>query len=525
MNAVPPQVLAVDLGTSGMKLALVGHDGQVEGWESEPVDLVILPGGGAEQVPQDWWLAFGRCADRLAASRPEHFAAVTTVCCSTQGEGTIAVDAGGEPLTNCILWMDMRGAASLRSHFGGRPAVNGLSASRYARWIRLTGGAPSPTGKDPAAHMLWVRDQLPAVYERTAVFLNVLDYLNLRLTGRVVATADSILTSWVTDNRDPRRICYDAALVAGSGIDAAKLPEIVACTDVIGTLTADAAAHLGLPESVVVVAGAIDNTAAAVGAGTIAHGECHLYLGTSSWIAGHVPAKKTDVLHGIASVPCALQDRYLMTALQATAGGNLNWLRDNVVGPGDPLVAADVRGEFFTLADRILPGIPAGSNGVLYTPWIFGERVPVDDHALRAGLFNVSLHNTRGDLLRAVFEGIALNTRWMLPPVNRFLSRPVDALRLVGGGARSAAWTQILADVLGVPVHRVEDPVAANARGAGLIAAMGTGAITADDIPGLVRVADVHEPDPSVRGVYDDAYGTFTELHRRLAPLYRRLSH
>ncbi|MCB0912283.1 MAG: hypothetical protein KDB60_11785, partial [Propionibacteriaceae bacterium] len=230
-----PQVLAADLGTSGMKLALVGEDGRVVGWESEPVDLVILPGGGAQQSPAQWWEAFGRCAGRLAAKHPEHYAAVTAVCCSTQGEGTIAVDAAGEALTDCVLWMDMRGAPNLRRQFGGWPSIGGLAASRYAKWIGRTGGAPSPTGKDPAAHMLWIRDELPEVYERTAVFLNVLDYLNLRLTGRAVATVDSILTSWVTDNRVPGRVAYDADLVAGCGIEADRFPEIVACTDVIGT--------------------------------------------------------------------------------------------------------------------------------------------------------------------------------------------------------------------------------------------------------------------------------------------------
>jgi xylulokinase len=213
-----------------------------------------------------------------------------------------------------------------------------------------------------------------------------------------------------------------------------------------------------------------------------------------------------------------------MTALQATAAGNLNWLRDNVVGSGDPLVAADFRGEFFALSDQIVPTVPPGANGVLYTPWIFGERVPVDDLSLRAGLFNVSLRNTRADLLRAVFEGIALNTRWMLGPVNRFLGKPVESLRLIGGGARSDSWTQILADVLGVPIHRVSQPVAANARGAGLIGAIGVGVITAADVPQLVSVADVHEPDPAAKAVYDDAFDTFVDLHRRLAPLYRRIA-
>lgn len=223
-------------------------------------------------------------------------------------------------------------------------------------------------------------------------------------------------------------------------------------------------------------------------------------------------------------MPCALDDRYLMIALQATAAGNLNWLRDNVVGSDDPLVAADVRGEFFALSDQIVPRVPAGSNGVIYTPWIYGERVPVDDLSLRAGLFNVSLHNTRADLLRSVFEGIALNTRWMLGPVNGFLGRPVRSIRLIGGGARSNSWTQILADVLGVPVHRVDQPVAANARGAGLIGALGVGAVTAGELTDLVAVADVREPDPTVRAIYDDAFATFVDLHKRLGPLYRRLA-
>lgn len=528
MAGVEPQILAIDLGTSGMKAALVAADGTVTGWAERPVPLHVLPGGGAEQDPVAWWNALGAVAAELGRNHPEHMRAVTTVCSSTQGEGTIAVDAAGEPLTRCITWLDMRGAPHLRKQFGGRPSVGGLSARRVARWLRLTGGVPSSTGKDPAAHMLLVRDELPDVYSRTAAFLNVLDWINLKLTGRVVATVDSILTSWVTDNRRPSNIRYSPALVADCGIDRDKLPPIVPCTEVIGTLSRSASEHLGLPESVRVVAGAIDNTAAAIGAGTTGDNEPHLYLGTSSWIAAHVPRKKTDVVAQIASVPCAIPDRYLMTALQATAGANLTWLRDKVVEWDDPLLGAGHvsrdEGSIFDAFDKILPTVPVGANGVLYTPWLYGERAPVDDPNLRAGFFNISLDTSRSDLLRAVFEGVALNTRWLTRAVDRFLGAPVSSMVITGGGARSDSWCQIFADVLGIEIRRDAQPVAVNARGAGWIGAVGTGMLSFEDIRGLMRDDHVFEPSPAAHAVYDGMFDVYQSLHKRLAPIYKRLN-
>ncbi len=533
-------VLAVDLGTSGAKVALIGIDGRVAAWEFEPVELLVLPGGGAEQRPEDWWRALVAATRRLLAHHDGPGVEVAAVCCSTQSEGTVPVDEAGAPLTNCMLWMDMRGAPHLRRQFGGPLSMHGMSLPRIRRWVKLTGGMPSPTGKDPAAHMLYVRDELPEVYERTYKFLNVPDYLNLRLTGRMAATGDSIMTSWVTDNRDAGRVRYDAALVRDCGIDGGKLPEIVKCTDVLGRLTPAAADELGLAPETQVVAGAIDTTAAAIGAGATDDYAVHLYLGTSSWLAAHVPFKKTDVFAGIASLPCALPGRWLLTALQATAGGNLTWLRDNVlyrrctfdapsvdptasVNHQDELLAEAEQPDVFKVFDQIAARVPPGSNGVLYTPWIWGERAPVDDSALRAGLFNLSLENTREDIVRAFFEGVALNTRWLLGPVRKFLGRPVEVLNLVGGGGQSDVWCQIVADVLGLTVRRVGDPIQANARGAAWIAAAGLGEISFADVPRLVEFDGVFEPSAAARGVYDARYRTFLEIHKRMRPLYRRI--
>ncbi len=178
----------------------------------------------------------------------------------------------------------------------------------------------------------------------------------------------------------------------------------------------------------------------------------------------------------------------------------------------------------FKIFDQIAARVPPGSNGVLYTPWIWGERAPVDDRTLRAGLFNLSLENTREDIVRAFFEGVALNTRWLLRPVTRFLGRPVESINLVGGGGQSDVWCQIVADVLGVTVRRVRDPIQANARGAAWIAAAGLGEIAFSDVPRLVEFDGEFEPSAAAREVYDARYRTFLEVHKRMRPLYRRIN-
>ncbi len=513
-----PLILAVDLGTSGMKVALVAVNGKVLGWETEPVHLLVTPDGGAEQSPDEWWAAFLSAAGRLLKRQQDAGPRVRAVCCSTQGEGTVPVDENGRTLGNCILWMDMRGASHLKKQLGYLPAA------KILRFVRLTGGMPSMTGKDPAGHMLFIRETQPELYAKTYKFLNVLDYLNLRLTGRFVATFDSILTSWVTDNRDPGAVRYHDGLISSLGLDPAKLPEIVACPEVIGTLKTDVAERLGLSKDVRVVAGSIDNTAAAIGSGAVDDFATHLYIGTSSWMAAHVPFKKTDVLASLASVPCAVPGRYLLTALQATAGGNLTYLRDNILYHKDELLQeADVP-DIFKVLDKIAERVPAGANGVLYTPWIWGERAPVEDKSVRAGLYNLSLRNTREDIIRAFLEGIAFNTRWLLKPVEKFLGREVEQINIVGGGAQSDVWCQIFADVMNVEIRQVADPIYANARGAAWIAAVGLGEICFSDVPGLVEIKRVYAPQSANRALYDERFAIFTQIYRRMKGIYKRLN-
>lgn len=517
-------VLAVDFGTSGMKVALVSVEGKVLGWEFEAVSLILSADGGAEQSPEEWWSAFLSASKRLLGRNPGSRSRVEALCCSTQGEGTVPVDAEGKALDNCLIWMDMRGRPYLGSQLRGALPIEGVGLVKLLRFLRLTGAMPSMTGKDPAGHMLYFREARPEIYKRTYKFLNVLDYLNLRLTGRFVATFDSILTSWVTDNRDPDRIAYDPALIATLGLDRDKLPDIVPCTEVIGPLKGEVAAELGLGPGVKVVAGAIDTTAAAIGSGAVEDYAAHLYVGTSSWIAAHLPDKKTDIVASMASVPCAMPGRYLLIALQATAGGNLTFLRDNIIYHKDELLQeADVP-DIFKVLDRITARVPAGANGLVYTPWIWGERAPVSDSTVRAGLFNLSLRNTREDIIRAFLEGIALNTRWLLDPVARFMGRRPESIAIVGGGAQSDLWCQIFADVLNVEIRQAAEPVCANARGAAWIAAVGLGELTFADIPSLVEIRRAYTPLADNRELYDGRFEVFKGIYRQLKGIYKGLN-
>ena len=517
-------ILAADLGTSGCKCALVGHDGVVHHWSFRTVPLHVVDQVGAEQAPEDWWSAFVGAARELLAKLPEMGGEITAICCSCQGECTVAVDHEGRPLHRAMLWLDMRGAPMICRRVGGsKLAVAGYDPVKLRRWINRTGGAPALSGKDPAGHIAFIQEMWPEVYERTYKFLNCLDYMNLRLTGRFVATVDSILTSWVTDNRDADNIHYDRTLIRQCGIAGEKLPEIVRCTDVIGSLCPSAAEELGLPKETPVVAGAVDNSAAAIGSGAVRDGEAHLYVGTSSWIGAHVPFKKTDVFRQIASVPCAVNGRYLAMALQSSAGANLSFLCDKVLFHQDGFSTERPRDAYSTL-EKIAEAVPPGARGLLYTPWLFGERSPVDNPSLRAGFLNLSLQHSREDMIRAVLEGVALNTRWMLVPFQRFLKKPIEEITIVGGGATSDLWCQIFADILNLRVRQVESPIQANAVGAGLIGFVGVGALSYGDIPGLTRMRRVYLPDPGTRAVYDELFETFKFAYRRLAPLYLRLN-
>jgi xylulokinase len=512
-------VLAVDLGTGGPKVAVVSADGRVAAHAFEAVPVELTPDGGAEQDPRRWWSAVTGAARGALADSAVDPESVVGVGCTAQWSGTVAVGADGAAIGNAVIWMDSRGAAAVHRAVGG--AVSGYSGPKAVRFIRLTGGAPTLSGKDPVGHILFLRDERPAVYGTTEVFLEPVDYLNLRLTGVARASYDSITTHWVTDNRRIDAVRYSRALLAAVGLDRAKLPDLVPTGTVVGGLAAAAAEELGLVPGTPVLTGTGDLHSAAVGSGAVEDFAPHLYIGTSSWISCHVPFKKTSMGTNIASLPSGVPGRYLVADEHETGGACLTWLLDNVLDPPARDGARAV-----TLADlnEMASAAEPGAGGVLFTPWLNGERSPVDDHTIRGGFHNLSLSSTRADLVRAVFEGVAFNSRWLLGAVEKFVGRSLPSLAFVGGGANSPLWAQLHADVTGREIRRVRDPVLANVRGAAFLTLAALGRVRLADVAGMVAIDEVHRPDPAAQATYDEMAAEFVNLYHRTRGIHRRLN-
>jgi xylulokinase len=263
-----------------------------------------------------------------------------------------------------------------------------------------------------------------------------------------------------------------------------------------------------------VIAGTPDTMSAAIGSGAVNDHAAHLYIGTSAWLSCHVPYKRTDPLHNVASLPSAIPGRYLVSTEQQTAGVAFERLRD--------VLLPDAGTEGFAELEALAATARPGSGGVLFTPWLNGERTPVDDELVRGGLHNLTLATTRADIARAVLEGVALNARWMHRVVERFCRRRLDPIAFVGGGALSPLWAQIMADALGRTIHRVEDPVSANVRGAGLLAWVALGELRAEQLHGRAAIAEIHAPGSG--HVYDELYKAFRAIYRSSRRTRRRLA-
>ncbi len=516
-------ILAIDLGTSSLKLALVSTRGEVAGFTTRTLPISYLAEGGCEQDPEEWWKAICSAARELVASKVVPIDDIIGISCTTTWSGTVALGPDDKPLMPCIMWMDSRGAPYIKKLFGGFPEVEGYNLPRLLKWIRLTGGVPGMSGKDSIAHILFLKNERPELYRATKKFLEPMDYLNFRFTGRCAASFATITLHWATDNRDLSNVQYSDDLLQTLGVERTKLPDLLPAGSVLGPLRPEAARELGLSERVQVVMGTPDIQAAAVGSGAVRDGEAHLCVGTSSWIIAHLPYKKSDLFHNMATLPSAIPNRYIVTNEQESAAGALNWLKDSLLFPADELntvAPADAHQTFNTMAARIAPG----SGGVLFTPFLNGERSPVDDRSVRASFVNLSLTTTRAHLVRAVMEGVAFNSKWLFGFVEKFMGQRVPEVTIIGGGARSDVWCQIFADVLDRPMRQVKDPVMANARGAAFIGANALGKLSFEDVPALVPIAKTWAPDAKNRRIYDGFFAEFQNLYRSTSKVCARLT-
>lgn len=489
-------VLAIDLGTSGPKVAVVDVAGRTLAWRSSPVATTFIDDGGAEQDPQQMWSAIVETTratlDALSPSPP-----IAAVAVTSQYMSTVPVLADGTPTGPCVLWMDTRGAEHNLSL---------LTDDSFMLFVERHGLIPLPSGNDNIAHIHTLQMHHPESYARAAAFVEPMDYVNARLTGRLCVTQSTAFGQLVCDNRTWGATEYDPELVAATRLDPDKLAPLVPMRGFIGEVTAAAAAELGVAAGTPVTTGTIDSITSAIGTGAVDASAGSVIIGTTSVMVTHIDQHRSDLGSGILAVPSPLVDRYYVMAENGVGGRALEWAA-RLVGLGGDIAAAVVEAA----------SVPVGSDGVRFMPWLLGSIAPSPNDDVRAAWTGLSLRHERQHLLRAAMEGVAMNLAWLRPAVETFVDSSWPFLRFGGGGAQSDLWAQMLADALDRPIHQLAEPRATNARGAAFLAFAELGAIDITDVARLLDVHAVRDPEPTTRAAMDAALAHLVRLHPTLA--------
>ncbi|MEM0117383.1 MAG: FGGY-family carbohydrate kinase [Conexivisphaerales archaeon] len=498
--------IGVDLGTSSCKVVLTDRSGKIVAYHKTSYGVSIGEGGKAEQSPTIWFDAVKKGISMVARAASGSYS-VKAIGLTGQWSGTVPVGDDGRELADAIIWMDTRGRKYVRELTSGFPSLSGYRVDKLYKWLRKTAGAPAHSGKDSLAHILFIKNEFPQLYESTYKFLEPKDYIAMKLTGEFKASWDNIALLWLTDNRNPNRIKYDDELIRMAKVDRDKLPELVSPLDTVGALQSAIASELGLQDGVQVISGSGDMQCSLIGSGCVSAGSLLLYAGTSAWITTHITQKKTDIFHNMASLPSSLPGLYFVAAEQENAGNCLEFI-SNIMGlSGD---------EKYENIDRMVSSAKPASGNLIFLPWLFGERTPVEDPYVRGGFYNLSLEHRREDLFRAVMEGVAYNARWLLASVERFISSSTSArpqLVMSGGVALSNVWPQIFSDILEREISVVKAPNLSTARGAALLSALGMKSINSDEITS--DVARVYLPDSKLTDIYRRGFSHFVSYYWR----------
>src|SRR5581483_1029743 len=475
-------LLGLDVGTTGARAMAIDAEGTVLASASEGYPLATPHPGWSEQDPEDWWRASVSVLAQVAAQLREPPAALGL---TGQMHGSVFLDEREAVIRPALLWNDQRTAAQCDE------ITRAVGAERL---IEITGN-PAITGFQ-APKILWLRDEEPRSYARVRHVLLPKDYVRLRLTGERATDASDASGTLLLDLR--RRVWSDDILRA-LDIDRAWLPSLHEGPDLAGRVTATDA---GLPRGLPVAAGGGDNAAAAVGTGIVRAGVMSCSIGTSGVLFAHSDQPRIEP-HGRLHAFChAVPGAYHLMGVTLAAGGSLRWWRDVLGGDSDyeELAAAAAK-------------VPAGSEGLVFLPYLSGERTPHLDASARGAFFGLTARHTRAHLTRAVMEGVAYSLADSLD-LMAALGVSADEIRATGGGARSAAWRQILADVLDRPVHRTtveEGP----AYGAALLAGVTAGVFgDVEDAASRVRLASSAEtPDPERHARYAEQRHVYRRLY------------
>lgn len=506
-------IVSHDVGTGGSKAVLTDLAGNIIASSFEPYPVSYPQPHWAEQDPRDWWNAVAISTQRVLKESGINPRQVIGTGFATQMLGVLPVDASGNPLRPAIIWIDSRAdeqAARLVRRFGG------------PRVLMAVAGAV-PSGKDVICKILWIKEKEPQVWEDTHKILDVNGYLVHRATGNMVIDHTGAGVTGFLKNKTRE---WDPLFAKLLGVPLEKMPDVKSCIEVVGLLTREAAAEMGLESGTPVIGGMGDVPAAATGSGALEDGDAHVYLGTSGWLVISTSKVKNLGKNGIVSVPSADPEMFIMIGETETAGACLKWFAENFATAEEMERAARAGDEMaiFPILDEVAEKVPAGAKRLLFTPWMFGERAPITDTTLRAAFVNLSLEHEREHLLRAIYEGVAFNFRWLVDAVGK-AGFGCRTLRAIGGGARSDVWMQIMADVTQREVEAVRTPQEAGAMGCAMAVAVALKEYESyRELKKVIGVRRTFEPDPDCCTEYEELYKVFRCLHGNLTGICHMLN-
>lgn len=467
-------IIAYDLGTGGNKASLYDVDGRLLAAAFVPYETQYPQAGWHEQRPTDWWQAVVESTHRLLDCDAVDPAEIECLAISGHSLGCVPLDARGNLLRESTpIWSDKRPTTQVPQFFEKVDPVH---------WYRLTGnGFPAP--HYTVFKIMWYRDHEPELFSRIDKIVGTKDYVNYRLTGRICTDNSYASGSGVYDLTGWD---YADELIGAAGLRREIFPEIVPSTHILGELTTEAAETLGLPRSVKVAAGGVDNSCMALGARNVAEGRIYASLGSSSWVA-------------VSSDKPLLDDRakpYVFTHVMPgmftsaigvfSTGSSFKWVRDNICA--DLVARAEKSGEnVWQMMIDLAKDSPIGANRLLFNPSLAGGSSREPSPNIRGGFIGLDLGHTRGDLIRAAMEGIALNLRLAIDEL-RGLCHVCDEMVAVGGGSQSPVWQQIYADAMRIKVVKTNVGQEAGSLGAAAVAAVGAGLWT-----DFGKIDQVHE--------------------------------
>lgn len=523
-------VIAYDVGTTGIKTCIYEIADSIRLIASAlgGYGLYIEDDGSAEQDPDELWRAMCTTTRKVIESSGLSSDLIQGISFCSQMQGLILVDKDGEPVRRSMSYMDQRACREIKEGIANGLQIAGVNVIKLAESLRIT-GAVAASVKDPVWKYNWVKNHEPDVFVRIHKWLDVKEYLILKCTDQFVMTKDSAFGTMLYDIRKGKNV-FSGRMCRMLGVNPEHMPRIVNGTDQVGPLTRRAAAALGLTEGTPVFGGGGDASLIGVGAGAASAGSTHIYSGTSGWVSTVVKKRKIDLSSMIASIVGANDSTYNYFAELETAGKCVEWVKDHMaldeinIYLQKVAVSDSLETVYENLYDFMLDeikDIPAGSHGVIFTPWMHGNRCPFEDPNARGMFFNIRLETGKRDMIHAVIEGIGYHLKWQLESQEKKVATS-KTIRFVGGGALAPLTCQTISDILGRNIETVENPQNVGALGAAVLIAVGLGILdNIEDAGKLITADQVYYPNPEHRKVHDRNFKCFKMLYKNNKSVFK----